>query len=67
MWINPLSVHFGMITAGRMLGLRISDGAIVAGVPNPSTGRRTANRAGYFIHSAIVSSPCIYMHVIGYG
>ena len=53
MWMNPLSRHFGMLTAGDMLCLDIASGKIVAGRPNPTTGGRTANRAGYFIHSSI--------------
>ncbi|KAJ9141955.1 hypothetical protein NKR23_g7518 [Pleurostoma richardsiae] len=52
-WMNPLSRHFGMLTAGDMLLLEIATGKVVAGNPNPTTGKRTANLAGYFIHSEI--------------
>lgn len=53
MWMNPLSRHFGMLTAGDMLLLDIMSGKIVAGNANPTTGLRTANSAGYYIHGAI--------------
>lgn len=53
MWMNPLSRHYGTLTAGDMIPISIADGRIVGGVPNPATGKITANRAGYFIHSAI--------------
>ncbi len=53
MWMNPLSRHFGALTAGDMLCLDIGTGRIVAGSANPATARRTANAAGYWIHSAI--------------
>jgi len=54
MWMNPLSRHFGSLTAGDMLLISIPTGTIVAGGRNPATGgRRTANAAGYWIHSAV--------------
>lgn len=53
MWMNPLSRHFGMLTAGDMLCLDINTGAIVAGRRNPTTNARTANAAGFWIHSAV--------------
>ncbi|KAH8907151.1 class II aldolase [Coniochaeta sp. PMI_546] len=53
MWMNPLGRHFGSLVAGDMLLLDIASGRIVAGAANPTTQRRTANAAGYFIHAAI--------------
>ncbi|OAA66424.1 class 2 aldolase adducin domain containing protein [Niveomyces insectorum RCEF 264] len=54
MWMNPLSRHFGMLTAGDMLLLDIESGRVVAGRGNPATGlRRTSNAAGFFIHRAV--------------
>lgn len=53
MWMNPLSRHFGMLTAGDMLCLEIATGRIVAGGANPTTGLRTANLAGYHIHAEV--------------
>ncbi|UPK96562.1 hypothetical protein LCI18_007497 [Fusarium solani-melongenae] len=53
MWMNPLSRHFGMLIAGDMLCIDISSGEIVREAPNPTTGGRTANMAGYYIHSAV--------------
>ncbi|KAK3387073.1 class II aldolase [Podospora didyma] len=53
MWMNPLSRHFGMLTVGDFLLLEIDAGRIVAGGKNPTTELRTANAAGYYIHSAI--------------
>jgi len=53
MWMNPLSRHFGLLAAGDMLCLDMATGAVVAGAANPATGRRTANRAGFFIHAAV--------------
>ncbi|KAF4124726.1 Ribulose-5-phosphate 4-epimerase/Fuculose-1-phosphate aldolase [Geosmithia morbida] len=53
MWMNPLSRHFGSLTAGDMLCVEIETGRIVAGRRNPRTGGRTVNAAGYWIHSAI--------------
>ncbi|KAK7728223.1 hypothetical protein SLS53_009417 [Cytospora paraplurivora] len=53
MWMNPLSRHYGTLTAGDMIPMLIATGQIVGGVPNPATGKITGNRAGYFIHSAI--------------
>lgn len=53
MWMNPLSRHYGTLTAGDFIALDIPTGRIVAGRPNPRTGTVTANKAGYFIHSAI--------------
>ncbi|CAH0028138.1 unnamed protein product [Clonostachys rhizophaga] len=53
MWMNPLSRHFGMLTAGDMLLIDMGSGKIVAGRPNPTTNARTANRAGFFIHTAV--------------
>ena len=53
MWMNPLSRHFGTLTAGDMLLLDIKTGRVAAGRVNPATGRRTANAAGYFIHKAV--------------
>ncbi|KAK8039132.1 class 2 aldolase adducin domain containing protein [Apiospora rasikravindrae] len=51
MWMNPLGVHFGLLTAGHMLCLEIETGKIVGG-GKPSHSL-TANAAGYLIHSAI--------------
>jgi len=53
MWMNPLSRHFGLLTAGDMVCLELATGRVVAGPANPATGRRTANRAGFFIHAAV--------------
>lgn len=53
MWMNTMGRHFGALTAGDMLLLDITTGRIVAGAANLTTQRRTANAAGYFIHSAI--------------
>ncbi len=54
MWMNPLSRHFGSLTAGDMVCLEIATGRVVGGGRNPATGGlRTANAAGYWIHSAI--------------
>ncbi|KAK0723202.1 class II aldolase [Lasiosphaeria miniovina] len=53
MWMNPLSRHFGLATAGEFLLLDIGTGRMLAGGRNPTTGLRTANAAGFFIHSAI--------------
>ncbi len=54
MWMNPLSRHFGVLRAGDFLLLEIATGRIVAGPRNPVTSLRTANLAGYHIHSAIL-------------
>ncbi|KAI1328605.1 arad-like aldolase/epimerase [Xylariaceae sp. FL0255] len=48
MWMNPLGRHFGMLTAGDMICLEIETGRVAGG--NTS---RPANKAGYFIHSAV--------------
>ena len=53
MWMNTMGRHYGMLRAGDMVALDIVTGAIVAGRPNPSTGRVTSNAAGYYIHSAV--------------
>lgn len=53
MWMNPLGKHFGSLAAGDMLLLDIASGRIVAGNANAATARRTANAAGYYIHSAV--------------
>ncbi|EHA56725.1 class II Aldolase [Pyricularia oryzae 70-15] len=53
MWMNPLGRHYGMLRAGDMLALDIASGRIVAGKPNPSTGKVTGNAAGYYIHAAV--------------
>lgn len=53
MWMNPLSRHFGTLTAGDMIPMEIETGRIVGGRPNPRTGTITGNKAGYYIHSAI--------------
>lgn len=53
MWMNPLSRHYGTLTAGDMIPMEIATGRIVGGRPNPRTGTVTGNRAGYFIHSEI--------------
>ncbi|ROW17202.1 hypothetical protein VPNG_01080 [Cytospora leucostoma] len=53
MWMNPLSRHYGTLTAGDMIPMLIATGQIVGGVPNPATGKITGNKAGYFIHSSI--------------
>jgi ribulose-5-phosphate 4-epimerase/fuculose-1-phosphate aldolase len=64
MWMNPLGRHFGSLTAGDMLLLDMATGAIVAGSANPSTGRRTANAAGYHIHGAIHRSRPADAHAV---
>ncbi|KAK8130136.1 class 2 aldolase adducin domain-containing protein [Apiospora kogelbergensis] len=51
MWMNPLGVHFGLLTAGHMICMEIETGKIVGGSKPP--GALTANAAGYLIHSAI--------------
>ncbi|KAK7980689.1 hypothetical protein PG989_013146 [Apiospora arundinis] len=51
MWMNPLGVHFGLLTAGHMICLEIDTGKIVGGGKPPQS--LTANAAGYLIHSAI--------------
>lgn len=52
MWMNPLGRHFGMLTAGDMICLRIEDGKILSTFQGrPHT--RTINSAGYNIHSAV--------------
>lgn len=53
MWMNPLSRHYGTLTAGDMIPLEIDTGRIVGGNPNPATGKITCNKAGYYIHSAV--------------
>lgn len=53
MWMNPLSRHYGTLTAGDMIPMEIDTGRIVGGNPNPATGKITANKAGYYIHSAV--------------
>lgn len=53
MWMNPLSRHYGTLTAGDFIPMEVETGRIVGGVPNPRTGKITGNKAGYFIHSAI--------------
>ncbi|CAK7273644.1 hypothetical protein SEPCBS119000_005767 [Sporothrix epigloea] len=52
-WMNPLSRHFGMMTAGDMLLLDIQTGRFVAGSGNPAVQGRTSNAAGYLIHRAV--------------
>ncbi|KAK8086921.1 class 2 aldolase adducin domain containing protein [Apiospora phragmitis] len=51
MWMNPLGVHFGLLTAGHMICLEIETGKIVGG--GKPAQALTANAAGYLIHSAI--------------
>ncbi|KAK8134022.1 class 2 aldolase adducin domain-containing protein [Apiospora sp. TS-2023a] len=51
MWMNPLGVHFGLLTAGHMVCLEIETGKIVGG--SKPAHALTANAAGYLIHSAI--------------
>jgi ribulose-5-phosphate 4-epimerase/fuculose-1-phosphate aldolase len=53
MWMNPLGRHFGMLTADDMILLEIKTGKLLAGPRNPSTGKRTVNAAGFYIHSEI--------------
>lgn len=53
MWMNPLSRHYGTLTAGDFIPMEVATGRIAGGRPNPATGRVTGNRAGYLIHSAI--------------
>jgi hypothetical protein len=53
MWMNPLGKHFSTLVAGDMLLLDIASGEILAGAANPTTRKRTANAAGYYIHAAI--------------
>ncbi|KAL2282080.1 hypothetical protein FJTKL_11137 [Diaporthe vaccinii] len=53
MWMNPLSRHYGTLTAGDMIPMEIDTGRIVGGNPNPATGKITSNKAGYYIHSAV--------------
>ena len=52
-WMNPLSRHFGMLTAGDMVLLDIQTGRFAAGSGNPAVQGRTSNAAGYFIHRAV--------------
>ncbi|CAK7226665.1 hypothetical protein SEUCBS140593_006319 [Sporothrix eucalyptigena] len=52
-WMNPLSRHFGMMTAGDMVLLDIQTGRFVAGSGNPAVPGRTSNAAGYLIHRAV--------------
>jgi ribulose-5-phosphate 4-epimerase/fuculose-1-phosphate aldolase len=47
-WMNPLGRHFGIMTAGDLICLDVRNGTVVGG--NRS---RTANSAGFFIHSEI--------------
>ncbi|KAK8094448.1 hypothetical protein PG997_001133 [Apiospora hydei] len=51
MWMNPLGVHFGLLTAGHMICMEIETGKIVGG--GKPAQSLTANAAGYLIHSAI--------------
>lgn len=59
LWMNPLSRHYGTLTAGDMIALDTSARGgsggprVVAGRPNPRTGTVTANKAGVLIHAAI--------------
>lgn len=53
MWMNPLSRHYGTLTAGDFIPMEVETGRHVGGRPNPATGKVTSNKAGYFIHSAI--------------
>ncbi len=53
MWMNPLSRHFGVLRAGDFLLVDMATGRLVAGPTNPTTGLRTANRAGFYIHGAV--------------
>ncbi|KAL8342645.1 hypothetical protein RB601_004840 [Gaeumannomyces tritici] len=53
MWMNAMGRHYGMLRAGDMVAIDVATGAIVAGRPNPTTGRVTSNAAGYYIHSAV--------------
>jgi ribulose-5-phosphate 4-epimerase/fuculose-1-phosphate aldolase len=46
--MNPLGKHFGLMTAGDLICLDVNSGKVVGG--NRS---RTANSAGFFIHSEI--------------
>lgn len=46
--MNPLGVHFGLMTAGSLICLSLESGLVVGG--NRS---RPANAAGFFIHSEI--------------
>jgi ribulose-5-phosphate 4-epimerase/fuculose-1-phosphate aldolase len=46
--MNPLGKHFGLMTAGDLICLDVNSGKVVGG--NKS---RTANSAGFFIHSEI--------------
>lgn len=63
MWMNPLSRHYGTLTAGDMLPIEIETGRIVGGNPNKRTGRRTANLAGYFSKLPVefIFTPCIHI------
>ncbi|KAB5582638.1 class II aldolase [Coniochaeta sp. 2T2.1] len=53
MWMNTMGRHFGSLVAGDMLLLEIDTGKVVAGRVSETTGKRTANAAGYWIHAAI--------------
>ncbi|KAK0634842.1 class II aldolase, partial [Bombardia bombarda] len=64
MWMNPLGRHFGQLRAGDFLLLDIATGRILSGGSNPATGRRTANAAGYYIHSAIHKARPDSVHAI---
>jgi len=47
-WMNPLGRHFGMMTAGDLICLDLFTGKVVGG-----NRTKTANAAGFFIHSEI--------------
>lgn len=47
-WMNPLGKHFGLMTAGDLICLDVNSGKVVGG-----NRTRTANSAGFFIHSEI--------------
>lgn len=47
-WMNPLGKHFGLMTAGDLICLDIHTGKVVGG-----NKTRTANSAGFLIHSEI--------------
>jgi ribulose-5-phosphate 4-epimerase/fuculose-1-phosphate aldolase len=66
MWMNPLGRHFAMLTAGDMLLLDIGTGRLLAGRANPAItpARRTANAAGYYIHSEIHKARPADVHAV---
>jgi len=50
-WMNPLGKHFGLMTAADLICLDVRNGKVVGG-----NRTRTANAAGFLIHSEIHKS-----------